>query len=92
VEVSGKGQREWKLVEENKIKFWNDYVGKYVILIFDDKSKYSSKKEDVVIGVDETHVHLQHEGSIGRQFIIRIKAKTGNWQDNPDYRGESHSN
>ena len=72
-------------VEENDIKFWKQYIGHYVIIVLDDKSKFGSKKEDQVVGVDSTHVHLESEGSIGRQYIIRIKSLKGKWEDNPEY-------
>ena len=75
---------------EQNIKFWERYLNHFVLLILDDKSKFGSKKEDVVIGVDSTHVHLEKEGSIGRAYIIRIKSLGEKWNNNPEYRGGMH--
>lgn len=73
---------------EDEIKFWQRYLNHYVFLVIDDKSQFPSKKEDLLIGVDSTHVHLENEGAIGRKYIIRVKSlREKKWQNNPEYRG-----
>lgn len=79
----------YRLGGMNDIQFWERYLNHLVLLIVDDK-RFTSKKEDILIGVDSTHVHLKNEGSIGRQYIIRVKSiREGSWSDNPEYRREA---